>query len=169
SGELGLYRVLVERYISRLRRYTLRLLLSVDDAEDVVQDVLLKAYANLRGFDTKRSFSTWIYRIAHNECVNALKKRHREPVPFFDPDVLFPHPVAKETAADAAERDELLNTIERFLEQLDPKYREVVVLHYIEERPYKEIADILRVPISTVGVRLKRARDHLQRCRTREA
>lgn len=161
-GEVFEYRQLVERYHVPLMRYARRFLGNGEDAEDVIQEVFFRAYERIRQYDPKRPFSTWIYRIAHNACVDVLKRRKREPIPFFDPDTLFPHPVAKETPEDHVARAEILDAIEQHLSTLDAKYREVIVLHYIAERSYEEIADILRVPIATVGVRLKRARDRLR-------
>lgn len=162
SGDAGLYGVLMRRYLPKMQRYVAKFLFGYDDVEDVVQEVFVKAYTHLQQFDATRSFSSWLYRIAHNECINTIKKRKREPLPFFDPDAIFPHPVAKETPRDHAERAEVLTLIERALRALDPKYREPIVLYYIEERSYKEIADIMRIPIATVGVRLRRAREQLQ-------
>ncbi|MFH1098878.1 MAG: RNA polymerase sigma factor [Candidatus Uhrbacteria bacterium] len=167
-GKVTAYHELVERYYAPLVRYAWRFLGNQEDAEDIVQNVFLKAYANIRQYDPHRAFSTWIYRITHNECVNLLKRRHREPISFFDPDTIFPHPIAAETPADQVERNEMLDLIERYLAALDPKYREPVILHYIAERSYEEISDIMHIPISTVGIRLKRARDRLRLIRAQQ-
>lgn len=164
-GDVIAYRGLVERYHVPLVRYVSRLLGNTDDAEDVVQDVFVKAYACIRQYDPRKKFSTWIYRIAHNESVNRLRRKRLEPVLFFDPDTLFPHPVARETPRDQAEREEMLDCIERSLAMLDRKYREPIILYYIAERSYEEIADIMRIPVATVGVRLNRARQQLRALR----
>ena len=158
TGDIESFGVLVERYEEKLTRYARRFLFYAEEAEDIIQDVFMKAYANIRSFDATRKFSSWIYRIAHNECINAMKKRGKEAIPFFDPDTLFPHPVAKETADEGIRREELKALMEGNLERLDPKYREPLILFYYEEMDYKEIAEILRIPVSTVGVRLNRAR-----------
>lgn len=165
DGEPQAYRELVVRYHASLVRYATRLLGSATDAEDVIQEVFLHAYERIRQYDPDRSFSSWVYRIAHNECVDALKRKRREPVPFFDPDVLFPHPVSRETPDDHVMREEMLDLIERYLSRLDWKYREPLVLHYISERSYEEISDILHIPVATVGVRLSRARNRLRALR----
>ena len=165
-GEAFAYRALVERYHAPLVRYARRFLGHAEDADDVIQEVFLRAYERIRQYDARRPFSTWIYRIAHNACIDHLKHRKREPIPFFDPDTLFPHPIARDTPEDHVTRAEILDAIERNLTSLDAKYREVVVLFYIAERSYEEIADILRIPVATVGVRLKRARDRLRAYRT---
>ncbi|MCL5774809.1 MAG: sigma-70 family RNA polymerase sigma factor, partial [Patescibacteria group bacterium] len=74
----------------------------------------------------------------------------------------FPHPVAKETAEGETERNEAKKIVSAGLERLDAKYREVLVLFYLEELSYKEISDVLKVPIATVGVRIKRAKEALK-------
>ena len=95
----------------------------------------------------------WIYRIAHNELVNALKKKKkdRETVSLFYVDVLFPHPIAKENANENTSRREIKEILEGSLDKLSPKYREPLVLYYLEDMDYKEVADILRIPVSTVA------------------
>lgn len=150
--------LLVERYEEKLRRYGKKFLANASDIEDMVQDVFVKAYLNIQDFDTSRKFSSWIYRIAHNEFVNAIKKVSRLPIPFFDFDTLFPHLRAPETADRDAELREIGELLERHLASIDPKYREPLVLYYIEDLGYEEIAEILRIPVSTVGVRLNRAK-----------
>jgi len=119
----------------------------------------------MRSFDTTRRFSPWIYRIAHNEFVNALKKKSKEKgnLSLFYVDVLFPHPIAKETADDPTHRREIAELLEGSLGQLDAKYRDPLVLYYLEDMDYKEIAEVLRIPISTVGVRLQRGKVMLKK------
>jgi RNA polymerase sigma-70 factor (ECF subfamily) len=127
-----------------------------------VQTIFIKAYTNLRGFDTKRSFNSWIYRIAHNESINHLKKKDSEKISFIDFDTFLPHPFAKETAdAETLSREEK-NILGASLAKISPKYREILILYFYEELSYQEIADILRIPTSTVGVRIRRGKEALQ-------
>ena len=164
SGDAERFGVLVERYEARLQRYAKKFLLDADEAEDVVQEAFIKAYINIQSFDASRKFSSWIYRIAHNECINAIKKKRGKVVlslPDFD--VLLPHLVAEETTMHEAERKQIREELDRSLEKLDAKYREPLVLYYFEELGYQEIADVLGVPIATVGVRLRRGREALGR------
>jgi RNA polymerase sigma-70 factor (ECF subfamily) len=163
AGDIQLFGVLVERYEAKLQRYARRFLFGYEDAQDIVQDVFLKAYNNLRSFDPSLKFSPWIYRIAHNEFINAIRKKGREPLSFFDPDTLFPHPVAKEKADDEVQSNELKAMLDSCLDQLKPKYREPLVLYYYEDMNYQAIAEILHIPVSTVGVRLNRGKLSLQK------
>ena len=164
AGESDRFAELVARYQAKLMRYAHKFLSDPDDAEDIVQDVFIKAYSNIQSFDTSRRFSPWIYRIAHNEFVNELKKKaSRRIIPGFDIDTLLPHLQAPERADTTALAEDLRRTLETHLDQLDAKYREPLILYYLEEMDYKEISDILQIPISTVGVRLARARSQLQK------
>ena len=164
-GDLDAFRELVERYEPKMTRYARRFLFGSDDAKDLVQDVFIKAYVNIKSFDTDRRFSPWLYRIAHNEFVNALKKRTKERgnVSLFDFDTLFPHLSAKETADSPARQHEMKVMLERSLDTIPRKYKEPLMLYYFEELDYKEIADVLRIPVSTVGVRLQRGKAMLKK------
>ena len=162
AGEVEPFGILVKRYEAKMMRYARKFLLTQGDAEDLVQDVFLKAYVNIQSFDTSRRFSPWLYRIAHNTFINAIKKRGEE-VPFFDADTLFPHPATNETGESDLERKELATRLNVSLEKLSPKYREPLVLHYFEELSYKEIAEVLRIPTSTVGVRLSRGKEAMKK------
>lgn len=160
-GDLESFGALVERYEEKLVRYGRKFLANREDIKDLVQDAFIKAYMNIKGFDTERKFSPWMYRIAHNEFINAAKKKNRMPF-FFDLDVLFPHPSVGETADEEMSRQEMARTLDECLEALHPKYREPLVLYFFEHMDYKTIAEILRVPVSTVGVRLKRGKAFLK-------
>jgi RNA polymerase sigma-70 factor (ECF subfamily) len=164
KGERDAFGVLVLRYQPKLSRYARKFLFRSDDSADLVQDIFIKAYTNIQGFDTSRRFSPWIYRIAHNIFVNAVRDGARDRANFsiFDADVLFPHPVAKELADDGAKREEVKRMIETSLDKLESKYREPLVLYYYEDLGYKEIAEILAVPVSTIATRIKRAKEMLK-------
>ncbi|MDB5237968.1 MAG: polymerase sigma factor SigW, polymerase sigma-70 factor, subfamily [Candidatus Kaiserbacteria bacterium] len=164
KGESELFGELVERYQNKLMRYARKFLSDSDDSKDIVQDIFIKTYQNIQSFDPARKFSPWIYRIAHNEFVNALKKRASQRTIFtFDIDTILPHLSANETADSAAMERDLRASLETHLDKLDAKYREPLILYYLESMDYKEISDILQIPVSTVGVRLGRARAQLKK------
>lgn len=162
KGDAEAFQVLVERYDQKMSRYARRFLFDSDEAKDLVQDIFIKAYVNIRGFDVERRFSPWIYRIAHNEFVNALKKKKKERanLSLFDFDVLFPHLqlTAKETADSDINRRELKEVLDGSLDKIPQKYKESLILYYFEDMDYKEIADVLHIPVSTVGIRLQRGK-----------
>jgi len=162
NGDKEAFGELVVRYEAKMIRYGRKFLFGYEDTEDAVQEVFIKTYRNIQSFDATKKFSSWIYRIAHNEFINTIKKKGKEPLPFFDADTLFPHPVSPEKSDRQTHLREAKEMVEACLGKLPPKYREILVLYYLEELSYKEIADVLRVPTATVGVRLKRGRETLQ-------
>lgn len=153
---------LVKRFEEKISRYARKFLRVAEDREDIVQDVFLKAFINIKSFDAHRKFSPWLYRIAHNEFVNALRKGSRQPFQLFDFDTFLPHLAADETADGDTRRLEISREMESCLAELPAKYREPVVLYHFEELSYETIADILQVPTSTVGVRIKRGKERLR-------
>lgn len=163
KGDTESFGLLVGRYEAKLTRYGRKFLSNGQDIEDLVQDIFVKTYTNIQSFDTRMRFSPWIYRIAHNEYVNAIKKKSRLQMFTFDLDAVFPQLFAKETADQDVNEKDIKNMLDRCLVKLNPKYREPLVLYYIEEMSYQEIADILHLPISTVGVRLNRGKEFLKK------
>ncbi len=162
SGGADYFGILIERYEDKIRRYARKLLSNKEDTDDIIQGIFIKAYTNIQSFDVKRKFSSWLYRIAHNELVNHLRKRKF--FSSFDFDTFFPHIVHihdNETDKEL-NRQEMQEIIDKCLNELEPKYREPIILYYLEELSYKEIADILHLPIPTVGVRLNRGKEKLK-------
>ena len=162
KGDIEAFGELVTRFESKITRYARKFLFDSEDVRDIVQEVFIKAYVNIKSLDTKRRFSPWIYRIAHNEFINAIKKKGRDKSLAFDFDLLFPHPVARETADREATVNDLRRMLDQCLDKLDAKYREPLVLYYFEEMEYGEIAEILKIPVSTVGIRLRRGKKRLK-------
>ena len=161
QGDVEAFGVLMRRYEQRLVRYATRFLLDQDIVSDAVQETFIQAYRNIQSFDISRSFSPWIYRIAHNECMTALRKRKRS-VPILDFDTLITIP-APEDMVEEADRARMKELVETYLAKLPPAYREVLTLFYLEDMEYKTIAEVLRIPLGTVGIRLRRARRALAR------
>jgi len=161
-GEIEMFGELISRYEAKLKRYARRFLAREEDVADLVQDVFIKAYTNIQSFDVSLRFSPWIYRIAHNTFVSELKRKKYHVSDFFDMDTILPFLSAKETADANILEDEVKGEVESLLASLAPKYREVVVLHYYEALSYQEISDVLQIPVSTVGVRINRARIKLK-------
>ncbi len=154
--------VLANRYEKKLLRYGKRFLYNYENIEDVIQNVFIKAYINIKGFDLSKKFSPWIYRIAHNEFINIIKREKKEAFLFFDADIIFSF-AGKDDLLKDIERREEKKEIEKYLNKLKAKYREIIVLYYFEEKDYQEISDILEIPISTVGTRLKRGRNEIKK------
>ena len=162
-GDIESFGALVERYDERLARYGREFFSDREDIKDLVQEAFLKAYTNIQSFDATKRFAPWMYRIAHNEFVNAAKKKNRLPAFSFDLDVFFPYLIARETADEELKEEEVRLALDQSLGKLSAKYREPLVLYFFEDMDYKAISEILRVPLSTVGVRLMRGKALLKR------
>lgn len=161
GGDTAAFGILMERYEDKLLRYGRRFLARTEDCEDIVQDVFLAAYQNIQSFEPSLSFSPWIYRIAHNAYVNALRKSgriHRTD----DFDTLVAHHVYEDPAEKEREVGEMRTLLDHGLAKLPPHYREVLILYYYDNMPYKDIADVLQVPLGTVSIRVKRAKEALK-------
>lgn len=162
KGDKEKFGLLMERYQAKLSRYGRRFLSSKENIEDIVQDIFIKTYENLQSFDSSQKFSPWIYRIAHNTFINELKRNSRAPINIFDLDTLVPHPEYQNPLPEEKRQEEIKKAIEEGLDQLTPNYKEILILYYLEGLSYIEIADILRIPVGTVGIRLKRGREMLK-------
>lgn len=168
NGDSEAFGFLIERYEERLKRYGRKFLNTREDIEDIVQEVFIKAYTHIQSFDPEQRFSPWIYRIAHNEFVNELRKKSRQPLAFFDPDIILPFVISSETTDGPTEQAELKKMMEEFLVELDEKYREPLVLFFYEDLSYQDISEVLHIPVTTVGVRISRAKDKLKNLYTKK-
>lgn len=162
-GDDQSFGILMQRYEQKLTRYGRKFLSADEDIKDMVQEVFIKAFMSIQSFDHRQRFSPWVYRIAHNHFVDALKKKSREKVFYFDLDVFFPNLIARETADSETNREDLKIMLDKCLNKLNAKYREPLVLYYFENMDYKEISDILQIPVSTVGVRLQRGKTMMKK------
>lgn len=162
KGNKDLFGEIIHRYEAKMRRYARKFLFDSEHTDDLVQEVFIKTYVNLQSFDNTQRFSPWIYRIAHNEFINALKKKLSYKIFSLDLDTFLPHPEAKETSDEETENTFTKEILDEHLFQIDSKYREALVLYFFEEMDYKEISSILGIPVSTVGVRIKRGKEKLK-------
>ncbi len=132
-----------------------------EDAKDLTSEVLLKVYKNLPGFKGKSSLYTWAYRIALNHTNKFLLKRKVKK--FISLDELKAEPEVRHSEYNHVEQNELNRIVREAIGELPSKYRDIVILRYLESRSYDEIAEILGIPEGTVKSRLNRARDRLAR------
>jgi len=147
------YHEIVLRYQDKLLRYANRLTRDEMVSEDIVQSAFVKAFANLNSFNTKMKFSSWIYRIVHNEAMNIFSRQKHE--------VTMPEGMDLESEEDIETnftREEENKMVEACMSDMPLLYSEPLSLFFLEEKPYKEISDILRIPIGTVGTRVNRGK-----------
>ncbi|MBT3249801.1 MAG: RNA polymerase sigma factor [Candidatus Pacebacteria bacterium] len=147
------YSEVVRRYQEKLMRYARYLVKDEARAADVVQDAFIKAFIKLNSFDTKRQFSSWIYRIVHNEAINLINKYKKEQPLLEDFDFESNVNVEEEYT-----KKEVKKMVKDCLEEIPLLYREPLSLYFLEEKSYVEISDILRIPTGTVGTRINRAK-----------
>ncbi len=158
-ADTAAYGQLISRHEAKLRRYVRRILAGQTSAtDDVLQDVFIKAYLNLNDFDQSRAFSPWLYRIAHNEAVSHLRKSSAgiQLVTGEDAQVLLDQFADPEDPASLFWRNRSYDQLQKSLGKLDAKYRDVLVLRYLEGQSYDDISEILRLPSGTVATLLKR-------------
>ncbi len=148
-----LYAEIIKRYQKKLMRYAGYITGDDNLGADAVQEGFVKAYVNLNGFDTRKTFSIWIYRIVHNEAMNILAKRKKQ-TPIND-EIEYDSGVDIE---DDFIKAELIKHAHHCLDQMPIIYKEPLSLFYLEEKSYGEISDILRIPVGTVGTRVNRAK-----------
>ena len=156
-----IYALLVERYEKKLLRYIMRILSGTkEDAEDILQDVFLSAYKNLNDFDQDLKFSSWIYRIAHNKVISHFRKVTARPktMTYEGDSQLLNILASEEDIAKSMEKRHDAAEVRDVLDELDEKYREALVLTFLEEKDYKEISDILEKPMGTVATLINRAK-----------
>jgi RNA polymerase sigma-70 factor (ECF subfamily) len=164
---------LVDRYQAKLTRYIARLgVRDVDDQLDVLQEIFLKTYRNLNGFDTSLQFSSWIYRIAHNEAISWYRKKNVRPEGHLvaDSEEMISFISSKDEAVDVS-FDKTVNAkqVNEALLEIEAKYREVIVLRFFEHKEYEEISDILKIPVGSVGTLLHRGKKQLAAALNQEA
>lgn len=156
---------LVDRYEKKLGRYVRRLSgLESESIEDVLQEAFIKIYVNLNDYDPNYSFSSWAYRITHNETVNYLRKNKKVtiiPLETDDKESANLIDVLKseiDVVEDVSKKD-LIEQIRKAISMLPEKYREVLILRYMEDMDYQEISEILRMPMGTVATTINRAKE----------
>jgi RNA polymerase sigma-70 factor, ECF subfamily len=168
KGDQSAYGEIVEIYKDKVFQLCYRILGNRHEAEDMAQEAFIRAYVNISSFNIDLKFSTWLYRIATNLCIDRIRKK--KPDYYLDAEVsgtdglTMYSQVASDTILpeDEVESLELQETIQREITKLPEKYRSVIVLKYIEELSLNEISEILDIPLGTVKTRIHRGREALR-------
>lgn len=165
AGQQSAFEQIVRRYQRPMVNLIARITGDRDRAEDLAQDAFVKAFRSLAAFDTARRLSSWLFRIAHNTAVDAMR-RPRRPTVSLDasPDShgTVPPPVAPPDP-DPVERAALGAALEDALARLRPEFRAAVVLRYDEGLPFDEIGQVMGIPEATARSHVHRARKALAR------
>jgi len=158
--------VLIDRYQAPLSRYLRRIGVYKDeDIQDLLQDIFIKIYKNINSFNKDLSFSSWIYRISHNEAISFF--RHNKVRPegnMIDDSEEMLFKIEDESIDLAEDIDQTINAkiLQQAILELDQKYRDVLVLRYFENRDYENISDILQIPKGSVATLIFRAKERLK-------
>lgn len=167
KGETEQFREIELLYHDKILFYLRHLVGSKEEAEDILQDVFMKVFATMSRFDNRRKFSSWMYRIAHNEAMNHLKHRNKYRSVSWEDIVSVKDRMETSDREDSPQerwvRGERRVEVRRALQTLPQKYREALLLRFYFEKSYDEIADIIGKPRNTVGTLISRAKARLVR------
>lgn len=168
AGDEKAYADLMERYRKAVYHTLLKMIRNVDDAEDLTIEAFAKAFKNLHKFKKEYTFSTWLFRIATNNCIDFIRKKKLDTFSINasinkdDSDPL--HLDLKDSGRNPQEeaiRTQKIEIVQQFVKLLPPKYQRLVRLRYFDELSYEEIANEIEAPLGTVKAQLHRARELL--------
>ncbi len=164
KGDAEAFGVLVERYQRRVVGVALAVVHNQDDALELAQETFVRAFQNLPKFESRSSFSTWLYRIAANIAIDFRRREGRHPV-LRGEDAeteLGRLPSSQGDSFRAVARSELSRRLQEALKELTPEHRAVILLREVEGLSYDEISEVLQCPRGTVMSRLHYARNRLR-------
>jgi RNA polymerase sigma-70 factor (ECF subfamily) len=157
---------IVLRYEAPIRRYIKRLGCDENDLDDVLQEVFIKVFINLNDYDHDLKFSSWLYRIAHNETVSHFRKKSVRPsvlnLSTDDTEDFFAQLADSEDYVELANKRDDARLLQDIFLTFDSRYRDVLILRFLEEKSYTEISDILKVPEGTVATLISRGKKELR-------
>jgi RNA polymerase sigma-70 factor, ECF subfamily len=168
GGDRDLFTALVSRYERRVVNYVYRITHRYEEAHDLTQEIFVKVYLALDRYDPKYQFSTWLFRIAQNSAIDALRKKSIAEVPLARPTEEEPAGKEREFADGgvspyrALKNKQLSAAIDTAVEKLPTDYRELIQLRHFAELSYEEIATMKKLPLGTVKNKLFRARNLLK-------
>lgn len=157
------FAILIERYKDSLFFFVKRIsYFGKEDIEDILQEVFIKVYKNLNDYEDSLKFSSWIYRITRNQTIDEIRKRGSRPkTTSLEDNELVKFIKSGQNIEKEFLRKENLNLLRKSIENLPQKYREVLVLRFLEEKNYEEIMDIIKKPKGTVASLIRRGRSLL--------
>ena len=160
DGDAGAFRDLIEKHTALVYSVVGGILKRDADIDDTVQEVFIKVYRNLSSYRGDSRFSTWLYRIARNESINALQRSRDRLVPIEEAERL---PAQGGNPEEHFARKRLAHDMRGLLSKLDEQYRVVLELRYMGDKSYSEIAEIMEIPVGTVKTNIHRAKAELKR------
>lgn len=164
-GEKGAFGVLVERYQHKVYNTALKILGAPEDARDATQETFIRAYRKINDFKGEARFSTWLYKMAANCCLDMLRAGKKERSNLSLDDSRFTREMLVDSQSgpeDLAAEHEDRDTIRRAVANLPDHYRLALVLHHYQGLSYKEVASVLGISINTVATHIARAKQSLR-------
>jgi RNA polymerase sigma-70 factor (ECF subfamily) len=174
NGDETGFRSLLEKYRNLVFSIMLKMVRNKQEAEDLTQEAFMKAFASLSSFNDEFAFSTWLMKIASNNCIDFLRKKKlktysiHEPIQYKDEKIEIEIPDQDPTPERTLIQSERSRMIEQTINELPERYRYVIILRHKEEKSYEEIAEIMNLPLGTVKAQIFRAREILNK-RLKEA
>jgi RNA polymerase sigma-70 factor, ECF subfamily len=157
---------LINRYQAKILYYIRRLgVNSLEESQDVAQDIFLKVYLNLNDFKSDLKFSSWLYRIAHNQVISNFRRHRARAEAYSSPlDEVALNSLSEDILPDSQiDKKILASSLMKAIDKLEPRYREIIILKFFEEKSYQEISDILKRPEGSVASLLNRAKKSLKK------
>jgi RNA polymerase sigma factor (sigma-70 family) len=167
EGDESAYAKLVEKYQKPLFFHIAKMVKDKEHIEDLVQEAFMKAFGNLKSYNTDYAFSTWLYRIATNHSIDYLRKRKLqtlsidEPVKTSEGELQIQIQDEGEYSDREIIRKQRKDIISKSIQNLPEKYRQVIEMRHMEEKSYQEISEILELPLGTVKAHIFLAREML--------
>ncbi|MDD9267059.1 RNA polymerase sigma factor SigW [Paenibacillus sp. GCM10023248] len=169
NGDRNAFAELVELYKDKIFHLAYRMLNNKQEAEDAVQETFLRVYTNLHRYDENQKFSTWIFRIGTNLCIDKLRRRKNT----YSLDAEMPDgegndyyamlPSNEDTPEKQIMVSETQEQIRRAIATLPEKYKSIVVLRYLQDMSLQEISEVLDMPVTTIKTRVHRGREYLRK------
>ncbi len=169
AGNQQAYAEIVNRYKDQIYHLIFRMVKDNAQADDLTQETFIKAFNALASFNSEYAFSTWLYKIAANNCIDFFRKKKLQtyslnsPIKAKDGDIQRDFPDSTQEPESGLISKEQTNQIKSAIEKLPKKYREAILLRHINDKSYEEIAEHLDIPLGTVKVRIFRAREMLKK------
>lgn len=169
EGNQKAFEALLNKYRNLVYHVMYKMVNNSQEAEDLTQEAFIKAFRALSSFNEEFAFSTWLMKIATNNCIDYLRKKKLkvfsidEPVKYKDEELQFELPDNEPSPEKQMLAEERTKYINNAINSLPPRYRHVIVLRHKEEKSYEEISEILNLPLGTVKARIFRAREMLNK------
>lgn len=169
SGEQSAYDKLMRKYYNLVHNLIYRMIYNKEDVEDLAQEAFIKAFNSLDKFDRQFAFSTWLYKIASNNCIDYLRKKKLNTISIDkeidseDDDLRFEIPDVEFKPDRSIIEEERKALLEEAIASLPGKYRTVILMRHRDEKEYEEISKELKLPLGTVKAHIFRGRELLNK------